>query len=189
VRYGRNASERLAQAGSKCERSDEPFPLKRFLMDDQHNETRAARAPSTLLPLSKETAMKTLARTAFRFLQLALVALAGLSVNPQNVARAADPGRDAPPSVKVRISDLDLATPEGTATLYMRIRNAARTVCPTMDIRLLEEKAVWDRCVNEAIANAVTKVGSANLTAYYLARTHRSHALATAQISKPVDPR
>jgi UrcA family protein len=91
--------------------------------------------------------------------------------------------------VKVRISDLDLASPEGTATLYMRIRNAARTVCPTMDIRLLEEKTVWDRCVNESIANAVSKVGSANLTAYYLATTHRSHALATAQISKPVDPR
>ena len=171
------------------QRPDEPFPLKWFLMEDQHNETRAARATSTLPPLSKETAMKTLTRTAFRFLQLALVALAGLSVNPQNVARAADPGRDAPPSVKVRISDLDLASPEGTATLYMRIRNAARTVCGTMDIRLLEEKTVWDRCVNESIANAVTEVGSANLTAYYLARTHRSHALATAQISKPVDPR
>jgi UrcA family protein len=158
-------------------------------MEDQHNETRAARAPSRLLPLSKETAMNTLARTAFRFLQLALVALAGLSVNPQNVAHAADPGRDAPPSVKVRISDLNLTSPEGAATLYTRIRNAARTVCGTVDTRLLEEKVDWDGCVNESIANAVAKVGSANLTAYHLARKHRSHALATAQISKPVDPR
>jgi UrcA family protein len=158
-------------------------------MKDQHNETRAARAPSRLLLLSKETAMNTSARTAFRVLQLALVAVAGLSVNPQNVARAADPGRDAPPAVKVRISDLDLTSPEGTATLYTRIRNAARTVCGTVDIRLLEEKADWDRCVNESIANAVAKVGSDNLTVYYLARTHRSHALATAQISKPVEPR
>jgi integrase len=35
------------------QRPDEPFPFKRFLMEDQHNETRAARAPSTLLLLSR----------------------------------------------------------------------------------------------------------------------------------------
>jgi len=133
--------------------------------------------------------MSTSTRTAFRFLPLALVALAGLSFDPQNAARAADFGRDAPPSVKVSFSELDLAKPEGTAILYLRIRNAARTVCGPVDIRLLEEWAYWTQCVNESIANAVAKVGNANLTAYYLAKTNRSHVITTAQISKPVDAR
>ena len=127
--------------------------------------------------------------TVFRFLPLVLIVLAGASVNPQNVARAADRGLGAPRSVKVFFSELNLTKPEGTAILYTRIRNAARTVCGPVDIALLEERAYWNQCVNETIANAVAKVGNTNFTAYHLAKTNRSHAIAAAQISKPVDAR
>jgi UrcA family protein len=87
--------------------------------------------------------------------------------------------------VKVLFSDLDLSKPHGTATLYTRIRNAARTVCGPVDIALVEEKANWDQCVEQSTANAVAKVGDADLTAYYLAKTHRSYAIGTAQVSRP----
>ena len=132
--------------------------------------------------------MNSSTRTVLRFLTLGLLALAGASVNPQNVAHGADQGRGAS-SMKVLIADLDLTKPQGTATLYGRIRNAARTVCGPVDIGLLQEKMIWDRCVNLSIANAVAKVGNANLTAYYLAHTNRSHAIVTAQASTPVHPR
>jgi UrcA family protein len=128
--------------------------------------------------------MNTSIRTPFRLLPLALLALACASVSPQNVARAAGWSRDAP-SVTVSFSDLDLSKPRGTATLYTRIRNAARTVCGTIDIALVEEKVNWDECVDRSIANAVAKVGDPSLTAYYLAKTHRSYAIDTAQISRP----
>ena len=127
--------------------------------------------------------------TVFRFLPLALIVLAGASVKPQTVARAADRRLDAPRTMKVFFSEVDLTKPEGTAILYTRIRNAARTVCGPVDIALQEERAYWNRCVNESIANAVAKVGNANLTAYHLAKTNGSHAIAAAQISKAVDPR
>jgi UrcA family protein len=127
--------------------------------------------------------MNTLIRTPFRLLPLALLALACASISPQNVARAAGWSRDAP-SVTVSFSDLDLSKPRGTATPYTRIRSAARTVCGTVDIRLVEE-VNWGQCVDQSIANAVAEVGDPNLTAYYLAKTHRSYGIDTAQISRP----
>ena len=131
--------------------------------------------------------MNTAKRTAVRVLSIAVAVAAGAGFNPWNLARASDPGRE-PPSVKVLVRDLDLRTPVGVATLYARIRNAARSVCGDVDIRLLEERQGWDRCVDQAIGDAVARVGSARLTDYYLAKTHRAHAVATAQILKPVDP-
>lgn len=124
--------------------------------------------------------------TAPRMLALAIALLVSSGLSPGNMARATDYGRE-PRSVKVLVRDLDLRTPQGVAALYLRLRNAARSVCGYTDSRLLEEKVARNTCVDAAIGNAVDQVGSANLTNYYLAKNHRAHALTTAQAFKPVD--
>jgi UrcA family protein len=120
-------------------------------------------------------------RRLLQLLALTLCALVAMIVGPQMAARAAD---RQPPSVRVSFSDLDLARQQGTATLYRRIRNAARAVCGPVDVSLAEDRLNWERCVDQSIANAVARVGNANLTAYYLANTHRGRAILAAQIAK-----
>jgi UrcA family protein len=117
-------------------------------------------------------------------LQLPLVALllGDSCIDSRSAVYAAD-GRE-PPSVRVSVKELDVTTDAGAATLYRRIRNAARSACGSVDIALPQEKAAWDRCVDDAIGRAVAKVGSAKLTDYYLAKTtHRPHSITTGEIS------
>jgi UrcA family protein len=118
--------------------------------------------------------MNTLTRTAFP-IQLALLSLTVMGVNPQSVVHAADRSHEVQRSLKVSFADLDLTNRQGTVTLYTRIRNAARTVCGPVDIGLADDQAEWTRCVNDTIANAVAKVGDVNLTEYYLVKTNRNH--------------
>jgi UrcA family protein len=108
--------------------------------------------------------MNTSARTVFCFLPFVLLSLAA-GVNPQ-----------AKHSRKISFADLDLTRRQGTVTLYWRILNAARAVCGPVDIGLSDDQADWERCVDDAIANAVAKVGDANLTDYYLVKTNRVHS-------------
>ena len=129
--------------------------------------------------------MQMFKHTALQVLPVAVVMMADSCIDSRNAAYAAV-GRE-PPSVRVSVRDLDLTTHAGAATLYQRIRNAARSVCGPVDGALPGEKAAWDRCVDEAIGSAVAKLGSAKLTEYYLARTHRPHSITTAEISKAAD--
>jgi UrcA family protein len=124
-------------------------------------------------------------RTALQVLPVAVAMMADPCIDSRNMAYAAV--HHEPPSVRVSVKDLNLTTQAGAAALYRRIRNAARSVCGPVDIALPEEKAAWDRCVEEAIEGAVANVGSARLTEYYLAKTHRPHLITTAEISKPAD--
>ena len=129
--------------------------------------------------------MQMFKHTALQVLPVAVVMMADSCIDSRDAAYAAV-GRE-PPSVRVSVRDLDLTTHAGAATLYQRIRNAARSVCGPVDGALPGEKAAWDRCVDEAIGSAVAKLGSAKLTEYYLARTHRPHSITTAEISKAAD--
>jgi UrcA family protein len=129
--------------------------------------------------------MQMFKRTALQVLPVAVAMMADSCIDSRNAAYAAV-GRE-PSSVRVSVKDLDLTTHAGVATLYQRIRNAARSACGPVDSALTEEKAAWDRCVDEAIGSAVAKVGSAKLTEYYLAKTHRPHLITTAGISKAAD--
>jgi UrcA family protein len=135
---------------------------------------------------AEETTMQISKRTALQVLPVAVAMMADSGIDSRNSAYAAV-GRE-PPSVRVSVKDLNLTTPAGAAAVYVRIRNAARSVCGAVDIALPEEKAAWDRCVDEAIGSAVAKLGSAKLTEHYLARTHRPHLITTAKISKAADP-
>ena len=119
--------------------------------------------------------MYDLSRTVFP-IQLALLSLVALSINPQSVVHAADRRDEAQRSLTVSFADLNLTNRQGLAALYTRIRNAARTVCGSApDISFADARADWTRCVNHAIAGAVAKVGNADLTDYYFANTNRSN--------------
>jgi UrcA family protein len=119
--------------------------------------------------------MNTLTRTVFP-IQLALLSLAATIVSPHSVVHAAARSHVAQRSLKVSFADLNLTKRAGTVTLFTRIRNAARTVCgPAPDISFADGRADWNRCVNDAIADAVAKVGDANLTDYYLVKANRSN--------------
>jgi UrcA family protein len=77
---------------------------------------------------------------------------------------------DASPSVRVNYRDLNLATEQGTQTLYGRIVSAAHRVCAVSDIRVLAEVAAAQACEAQAIEKAVRAVNSPRLAA-----THSAH--------------
>ena len=76
------------------------------------------------------------------------------------------------PQAVVKFGDLNLSNPQGAAALYDRIAAAAHEVCKPFDvgIRDLALHAQLNACVHKAIADAVTKVGQAELFAIYNAR-------------------
>jgi UrcA family protein len=101
-----------------------------------------------------------------------LFALAGLAVSPASTF-AGSFGLDEPPTRVVKVGDLDLSQKSGVATLYSRIRSAAREVCEPLDevsIKLLRER--FD-CRQDAVARAVADVNSPALTNYYLGKSKR----------------
>lgn len=101
---------------------------------------------------------------------LAVVAssLLALSSSPASAGTPSE-ASDAP-SVSVSYGDLNLATEEGTLALYKRIVSAARQVCPAdagPNVRLL---AIARRCVDEAVARAVSDIRSPRLAELQAAR-------------------
>jgi len=77
------------------------------------------------------------------------------------------------PALKVRYSDLNLSTEQGSLALYGRIVTAARQVCAFGDIRELRTVAAARVCREEAIARAVRDVNSPMLAAVYAERLRR----------------
>src|SRR5262245_28863021 len=92
---------------------------------------------------------------------LCAVACAGGTVDDQRATRL------------VSYADLDLGRTEGAATLYLRIRTAARSVCapPSPFSAATVGRAL--RCADDATARAVADVNAPMLTSYYMARTRR----------------
>jgi UrcA family protein len=73
----------------------------------------------------------------------------------------------------VRYSDLDVSTPQGAKTLYLRIRYAAETLC--------ESTATWGKkegeaCVQKAVNDAVARVNAPKLTQYIELRSNGAKA-------------
>ena len=103
---------------------------------------------------------KSISISSFTFRTFALVsALAVLGASP---TLADETSR----SIKVSYSDLDLTTQAGAATLYSRIRGAARQVCGYEGVTYAETSS-WRRCFSDAVGNAVAKVNSPQLTALH----------------------
>jgi UrcA family protein len=74
---------------------------------------------------------------------------------------------DAAPSVRIAYHDLDIATPQGIATLYVRIRRAAADVCgagrPETGTRL--STGAIDACTRRAVDATIRQIGVPGLVA------------------------
>ncbi len=70
----------------------------------------------------------------------------------------------------VKYGDLDVATSQGAASLYNRIRFASEAVCSPSDRNDLASMSRSQKCVQQAIAGAVAKVNQPALSALYAAK-------------------
>lgn len=94
---------------------------------------------------------------------------AGLAVN-QASATESD---DAPRSVVVRYSDLNLGQPQDARTLYARIQTAARVACGDVASSDLARYGQFHSCVDRAVANAVAAVKARQVTEIHEAQSQR----------------
>jgi UrcA family protein len=99
---------------------------------------------------------------------IAAAILAALIPSLGAVCRAADTA-DVRQTI-VKYPDLDVATAQGAAVLYNRIRSAAEGVCARLDQNDLAAMFRWKACVKGAIAGAVTTVDQPGLSALYAAK-------------------
>ncbi len=84
----------------------------------------------------------------------------------------ADSTQDIPASITVRYSELALADSANAATVYQKLRVAARKVCGmNRGARTLHEHLVQLECFEGAMDDAVRKVNRPTLTAVHEFRT------------------
>jgi UrcA family protein len=85
---------------------------------------------------------------------------------------AAPPMGNVPSSTVVRFADLNLASDKDVATLYERIKQAAREVCRN-DAFLSDPAAEWNirECVVGTVATAISDVNRPALTALHRSKT------------------
>jgi UrcA family protein len=113
---------------------------------------------------------------------IAAAVLGALAAGFAEVSAAADDSEVR--SETVHFADLNLSTPQGATALYRRIKWAAEDVCGWND-DLLEMQVHAQPCVDEAIADAVTRVGRVELTAIYNANHRQPLAATFAAIQRP----
>jgi UrcA family protein len=94
-------------------------------------------------------------RRVTRFVAAIVATVVGV---PAALAQVAADDSDAP-VITVTYSDLNLATTEGSHTLYLRLVDAARRVCPPVG-RPTELRANRDaqRCITASVEHAVKQV-------------------------------
>jgi UrcA family protein len=98
---------------------------------------------------------------------ISLASTAVLSLVVLNAAYA----DEAPKSLTVQFADLDLSKDVGAATLFNRIRGAAKRVCSAhSNGATLLEKQQYAACVEFALSNAVARVDRPELTGYVTSR-------------------
>lgn len=86
-------------------------------------------------------------------------------------ARAADSSVQLAPTVKVSYSAVDLATDEGAADVYRKLKRAARSVCDAYGGNTLERKTVAQKCYEKSLESAVYRVNAQRLTTLHAAAT------------------
>lgn len=77
----------------------------------------------------------------------------------------------------VHFADLDLGDALAVQTLYGRIESAAGEVCVPVSSGAPDSLLIAHRCKRQAIAQAVSVVNSAQLTAFHVATTGRAQHL------------
>ena len=88
-----------------------------------------------------------------------------------SAAVASPASADQPATYVVRFADVDLSRIDGAATVYTRIRSAARLVCTSLDGRDLGLLVKFHACVDKAIADAVASVNRPLLSQYHQLHT------------------
>jgi UrcA family protein len=74
---------------------------------------------------------------------------------------------EAPKSMTVQFADLDLNKDAGAATLFNRIKGAAKKVCSTYGGgTTMRDKQQHAACIDFAVSNAVARVDRPELTEY-----------------------
>jgi UrcA family protein len=73
----------------------------------------------------------------------------------------------------VAYGDLNLESKPGARALYARLRNGAENVCAPFEGRDLMFKSLWRNCFDQAMAAAVVKVDSPELTSLHNQTAHR----------------
>ena len=102
---------------------------------------------------------------------LAACAVMGTILSPLSAHALAIGALDEPSTRVVDFSDLDLNRDVGIATLYSRIKSAAREVCEPLDDWTLRLIPLGLHCREDAIRRAVADVKSPALTAYFLTKS------------------
>jgi UrcA family protein len=69
--------------------------------------------------------------------------------------------------VVVKYGDLNLNSQAGVASLHKRIRNAAESVCNSLETRILGLRGAYEDCIEQAVNSGVAAVGNANLSALH----------------------
>jgi UrcA family protein len=98
--------------------------------------------------------------------KMLLAGVAGLAL--ASAAGAATSLSDAPELV-VRYSDLNLATDSGTRALYRRLTQAAEQVCPAEPSNTHMKNERTEKCRQEALSAAVSKIHNQRLAALHAA--------------------
>jgi UrcA family protein len=101
---------------------------------------------------------------------LIATAIFGALASTFSAVSAADAGTK-PVSLTVKFADLNISKPPGTAVLYARINAAAESAC---SFYWFKSDADQNRCVHDAIANAVMKINQPALSAVYNAKNKTS---------------
>jgi UrcA family protein len=105
----------------------------------------------------------------------ALIGVAALTAGLiADMAGAEQPAAAEHKTVTVRYSDLDLSRSTDAHRLYRRIKSAARTACDYTPVADLERLTRYERCVDQAITDAVAHVRSPQLTNIHEAAVRRS---------------
>lgn len=117
--------------------------------------------------------MNIIGRTAARW--LCSVSVLATVVLVADAARAGEP---AATSIRLQLAQHALDTPRGVAVTYLRIREAARSVCGYADHAFHEEQSSWNDCVAATIHHTVVQIGNPRLSDFYVARSHetRNHS-------------
>jgi UrcA family protein len=89
---------------------------------------------------------------------------------------------DPIPQVRVAIADVNLSNPQGIATVYTRLHQAAAEVCGhEPQFRELGQHAAWSKCVETALDEAVVQVHSIGLAALHAKHVGRTSLLLVAK--------
>jgi UrcA family protein len=96
---------------------------------------------------------------------LGALSTAALFASPA-VASAAQPS-DEIPQTAVYYNLFELSTDQGTHSLYKRLVNAARAVCPGYDSRDLAAVADSRACQREAVTRAIVQIGNGRLASVH----------------------